>query len=310
MLRINLLPPYIYDKQKKIKWIVGSAAMFAATLVGLLWYNQKLTDQLTEVKKQQEDAQTQQNAYNRYVDDIKKEQQAVATTKSKQEFVANAAKYNDAWPNTYSRMRDLTSPRILLKSMNIGADRKSLTFTGFSQYEEDLVRWWMFLRAQSDFTAVQLQLPRHPWPPKDTNQGGGAGGFGSSPGSFGPRGGGGGGSFGGSTPAGFGPAIGGGGSFGGGRRGAAGFGGGGGNNDTVGEEEIEGRKGIKFIATAQLKDALAGGIATPTWGSATAAAGGATSGRPLGAPSGPAGNSGGSSGPAAGGKGNRKGGEE
>lgn len=280
MLRINLLPPYIYDKQKKVKWIVASAGIFAATLGVLLWWYSQEQAALKVANDRNEAANTQKSAYDQKVAAIKAEQDKVAATKAKQTFVSNAIKYNDAWPATYTQMRDITTPKVLLKNMNIADDHMTINLSGFCVYEEDLVRWWMFLRSTQLFSTVHFNLPEHPWPPKAStaNTGGSPGspgGFGSSGGaSFGPSSGGGS-----SYPGG------GGGSFGGSPGSFAGssgsFGGGGGGADSVGEEEIEGRKGIKFTATATLKTPLAGGIGLPVWppgGGATPAGSGGPGG--------------------------------
>ena len=228
---------------------------------------------LDDQNSRKTEAQTQQDQYNKYVQDIKHEQETVAATKAKQTFVSNALTYNAAWPRTYSAMRDLTSPKVLLKSMYVSDDRTSINFTGFCQAEEDLVRWWMFLRSKTDlYSDVHFRLPEHPYPPKAeaTTGGGGAGSMGAMGGSPGMLGG-----AGAPGMAGMGGSAGMAGSGGmGGSPGMGSFGGGGGSSNVVGDEEIEGRKGIGFSATATLKKPLAGGIPTPTW----ATAGGSSAG--------------------------------
>ena len=321
MLRINLLPPYIYDKQKKYPWIVGSLALIPLTVGLLVWRYQVVQADLDIQNKRKEEAQTQQTQYNKLVQDIKAEDDAVAVTRSKQQFVSNAIKYNEAWPQVYAAMRDVTSPKVLLKSMYVSDDRKSINFTGFCQYEEDLVRWWMYLRQQTNmYTDVHFRLPEHPYPPKADNNGGGGGTGGLNMGgmSGGPMAGSPG--MGGASPmagnpnmgapmAGS-PGMGGmGGLAGVGSPGMGGgsFGGGGGNSDAVGDDYIEGRKGIKFTAFATLKQPLANGIPTPTW--ATGGGGSAPSGgAPMGSFGGGMGGSGGMMGMTSGGGGKGQGG--
>jgi len=283
MLRINLLPPYIYDREKKIPFIIGSLALIPLTLVLMLMWGAKAQSELDEAKKRQSDAQEQKTQYDKFVSDINAEHATVAATKQKEDFVANSIKYNDSWPEVYTAMRDVTSPKVLLKSMYVSDDRKSINFTGWCPVEEDLVRWWMYLRAQSAmFTDVHFRLPDHPWPPKAEASAGGAGGgmmMGGSGGSAMSSGGmmtSGGGSLGPPPGGAMAPGISGmmmGGSGGMMGPGGGSFGGGG-SSDAVGEEEIEGRKGIKFTASATLKNPLAGGIATPVWGTAGAASAG------------------------------------
>jgi hypothetical protein len=281
MLRINLLPPYIYDKQKKLPFIVGSLALIPLTLGLLFLMYQQASAALDDANKRKTEAQTQSDLYNKNVQDIKKEEDAVAATKAKQTFIASAIKYNEAWPEVYTSMRDVTSPKVLLKTMYVGDDHKTINFTGFCANEEDLVRWWMFLRSQTNmYTDVHFRLPEHPWPPKEENAAGGAGGrqagmpgMGGSSGMAG--------SAGATGAAMVGPGMGASPGMGG-SSGAGSFGGGGGSSDAVGPEEIEGKKGIKFSAFATLKQPLANGIPTPAWATAGGGGGGAASGGGVG----------------------------
>jgi uncharacterized membrane protein YgcG len=280
MLRINLLPPYIYDRQKKVKWVVASLAIPAVTLVLLLWMLAQAQAAYTTANNRKTEAQTQKDQYDKLDQQIKKEHELVAATKAKQDFVASAIKYNESWPQVYTEMRDVTSPRVLLKSMYVSDDHKSINFTGFCANEEDLVRWWMYLRGQSAlYTEVHFQLPDHPWPPKaEAGAGAGPGGM-TAPGMSGGSGGmppmagmgamamgppSSAGGMGPGRPMGMGAM--------GGSGGMPGSFGGGGSSDTVGPTEIEGRKGINFSAYAVLKQPLAGGIPTPAWGGGGAAA--------------------------------------
>lgn len=277
MLRINLLPPYIYDKQKKIRLAVLWAAIVAAALGAFLLWFVTLNNTLKDQKDLEAKAVDYKGQYDTVESNINKEKQARAEIERRQVFIANAQKYNDSWPAAFETMRDVTANNILLKSMAFDKSRKIVSFTGFAKTEEDIVRWWQYLRnnyagpdAALPFENVSFSLPAHPYPPKDTaTAGGGKGGFGGSGGFAGT---GGGGSGGGPSIAGassFGPGTGGG-SFGS----PGGFGGPGGNNkDNVGPGVIEGRPGINFAASITLKKPLADGMPTPAWGASSAPAG-------------------------------------
>ena len=322
MLRINLLPPYIYDKQKKVKLAVFWAALVAAALgLFLVWFvtlNKKLDDQ----KKLEATAVENRTKFEGVESKINEEKKRRADIEARQTFIANAQKYNDSWPAAFETMRDVTADNILLKSMAFTTDRKTVNFTGFAKNEEDIVKWWMYLRnhyagpdAALPFENVSFSLPAHPYPPKGSANGGAGGfggGFAGGPGPAGPAGGGMG-SFPGSGGGGGGPSSGGGGGGpssgggggGGGFGGAGGKGGGGGGKDAVGPGMIEGRPGINFSAAVTLKKPLAEGMPTPAWngGGAPAAApggfgGGFSGSRPPGGP-------GGASGPSSAGSGTK-----
>ncbi len=253
MLRINLLPPYIYDKNKKRNLVFAWAGMVGLVVAGFVIALASINAQLAQANTDKETAQTHKDAYDKYVTNIANVNTQIADTKAKQDFVANAQVWNNAWPATYEMMRDLTSDQILLKNMALDpASRKTLNFAGFSRSEMNIVRWWMILRNNKDkFDSVNFKLPT-PAAPLQVASAGGAGGYGGYAAQYGG--------------AGFGSKKGGpvgvnGGSSGGG--GAAG---------EVGAGEVEGRPGINFTANAVLKQALANGLTLPSWGTAGAAA--------------------------------------
>ena len=85
-------------------------------------------------------------------------------TKTKQKFIANAQTYNQAWPDTYELMRDVTSKYVLLKSMAIGADHKTDQHDGLcAPTRWSSRKWWIALKNRKDiFDNVTMQIPTHP----------------------------------------------------------------------------------------------------------------------------------------------------
>ncbi len=275
MLRINLLPPYIYDKQKKVRLGMLWAAIVAGALGLFLFWLITLNQKYSEQKDLQTKAEGLRTDYEKAESDIKSEENRRAQIEKRQVFIAAAQKYNDSWPAAMEMMRAVTADNILLKTMAFDAGRKTISLTGFAKTETDIVKWWMYLRnnyAGPDpalpFDNVAISLPKHPWPPAGTATAGANG----LPGGFGGPGSGGGGSAGGASMASMATmsTFGGkGGSPGGGPGGP----GGGAADAAVGPGVIEGRPGINFTASLVLKKALADGIATPAWGGGGAPAG-------------------------------------
>ena len=272
MLRINLLPPYIYEGQKKKVYLFGAIGIAAAALAALVLWNGAVLSKLKEAENQKETSASLLATWTELDGKITSEHALVAKTKAKMTFVDNSKLYNDSWPGAYEQARDVTDRTVLLHSMNIGPDRRTLSLAGFCQYEPDLVRWWMFLRGTQLYNSVHISLPAHPFSPNEPlavggggtpgGAGFGGGGFGGAGGARGPGG----------PPAG---SFGGGGGFGGGGKFAnLGGGGGGGNVAAATDDEIEGRKGINFNAVAVLKTALLGGATPPVWPSDGSAASG------------------------------------
>ncbi|MCW3096615.1 MAG: hypothetical protein JWL77_2233, partial [Chthonomonadaceae bacterium] len=107
MLRINLLPPYIYDKQKKVKLAILWAAIVAAALGAFLLWFVTLNTALTAQKAQQATHEDLKGQYDAVESNISKEKQARAEIEKRQVFIADAQKYNDSWPAAFETMRDV-----------------------------------------------------------------------------------------------------------------------------------------------------------------------------------------------------------
>lgn len=307
MRPINLLPPYIYDKQKKAQLAALWGLIVLAVAAGFIYHLTQLNQQLQVALDEKAEAERFKQQYDSLNSQIQQENQAIANIKQKQDFIANAQKYNDAWHEVYTMMRDVTSPRIILRSMAVDPQsRLTVVFNGAARTEMDIVRWWMALRNDTErFQSVRMELPPHPYVPGGNAAGtasmagmarggfgpggmgapgsGGPGSFGSTPMIGGLSGPGGGGFSGGPGGAGR-PMIGGlsgpggGGSFGGGTS-IPSAGGmmpgafGGGQQRGTGQDILEGKPVINFTGVVVLKEPLAGGMAPPSW--PPAAAGGA-----------------------------------
>jgi len=302
MLRINLLPPYIFDKQKKIRLAIVWGIAAAAAIVAFVVWSSSVQARLNDKKKLLAEATDYKTKYDDLENRIKGVNDKVAVIRSKQTFIADSKKSNDSWPLVYEAMRDVTSDTILLQTLDISPqNHQSLNFSGFATDELTIARWWMSLRNATDrFDSVSLNLPTHPFVPQDANGAGRGMGFsgmrggpmmGNRPSAMGI--GMSGSSFGGGGMAGGPPMMGGmssspgagmanmaqkfqRSSSGGGISAVGGGGGGFGgarNRGGGGETEVEGRRGLSFTGVAVLKAAYAPPIA-PTWPASGGGAGG------------------------------------
>ena len=296
MLPINLLPNYIFDKNKKRNVLIGYGLALAAIVAFFLVMSAGIQKTLDEAKADLADATTKQGTYNNRVADITKVQSDIAELKTKQTFIANAQTYNNAWPATFELFRNLTAHDILLKSMVMDKDHKTMHLAAFAPGDSNsaefaIAKWVKALESHPDIIErVSFTVPPHPFVGMaPTNGAAGMGGMGSGRGgmSGGLAGLGGKGAAMGMPGSGGGmPSLG---MAGGGTPGSAGFAGGGGagGNDATGPAEIEGKPGINFNVAATLKTALANGLPVPSWGGgggAAAPTGGF--GGPMGPPAG------------------------
>jgi hypothetical protein len=147
MQPINLLPPYIYDKQKKAALIGVWGAVAAIILIACVAYAGKITADINAAQAEKEQASNRANNWSTSDAAITKINQEIASDKSKLDFVKNAQKWNDAWPGLFEMMRDWTSNDILLKTMSLDPQaHQVITLTGFAQDERKIIQWWMLLR--------------------------------------------------------------------------------------------------------------------------------------------------------------------
>ena len=254
MLRINLLPPYVFDKQKKVKWVAGWIfAVLALICVFLYLNNQALRNQ--ELAQADLDTAngllTKKTALDEQTNQVKTR---IAETQKKQDFIASAQAWNDEWWKLYSAMRDVTSPKVILRKMYLGSPTM-VNIVGWAPSEKEAADWWIDFRNKytgptGPFANVSFELPKNGWPPNADNANApGAPGAPSSESAptlsaQGIAGRGGGGFSGASSP------------------------GAGANDkdDEPGPGYLEDRLGIYFRVHVTLKTPFAGGKSVPVWG--------------------------------------------
>ena len=271
MLRINLLPPYIFDRQKKARtWLLWGGILLAVFIGTGLWYK-STNDEYAKAQEENQTAKNYRSDYDGLEGKIGGVKTAIAETETKQTFVKEARAYNRAWPDLFSTMRDLTSSQIILKKMYL-ASPDTVNMVGWAHTEVDAARWWIRLHDYAGpgkmFKTVFFDLPKSGWPPEEdknapTATGGSPGGFGggqpggpvsrtSSVQS---------GNFGGSS-----------GGFGGGRPGGGSSGGSTSNekDEEPGIDYVNDSKGIRFNVHAVLNTPFDGGKPAPVWPAAPA----------------------------------------
>ncbi len=261
MLRINLLPDYINDKNKvrNLSFVWGGVVL--AAVLGLMFVNsQAIAARDAALADQQA-----KEALKKDTDDFKSKTTAEKTKRAeietKQVFVKGANIYNNGWADTYELVRDITptDTSIILKSVFLDKDRKTVNVSGFGISEQAIVKWWKYLRDNAGVVDhVNFAMIPHAYQPESPAvvSGGGMPG-GAAPGTGG-----------GMATAGFSSKMANMGSLlaSGGMPGAGPTGGGGaGASDTVGKAELRGKNGFNFTAQIVLKTAHAGGIPTPVW---------------------------------------------
>jgi hypothetical protein len=268
MLRINLLPPYVFDRQQKITLLaIWGAVWLAVVLVFANWFS-GIRGQVDVARTDRDKAQERADNWKKSDEAISAIDSEVADTRTKRAFIEDAKKWNNAWPAIYTKARNWTDPDVVLENLTL-QDPTTIQISGYAPKVAVAMRWWRELLENQDFDHINFNLP-----PRDPSGVAGAPAANPGQGRFGGFGAGrrGGmtGGFGGGRMGGLG-ALGGmrGGGFGGGRRGGmmGGFGGrglGGANRGSVGITNRFGKPGIEFTATITLKSPALSG-APPSW---------------------------------------------
>jgi Tfp pilus assembly protein PilN len=264
MLRINLLPPYVFDKQKKLTMLGLWAVVVVALVVVFVVWSSGIRKDVETAQGERDTAESRAKAWTDSDNKIKDADTKMQDTLKKKKFIEDARLWNNSWPAVYTMARDWVDPGVVLENLTL-QDPTTIQFAGYAPRTEIAMRWWRELLSNPNFTHVNFTLPpRQRSGPAGIGLGGGRnggfGGFGGRPGGggmLGPRGGG----FGGG---GLGlRGLGGLGGLGGGRRG---FGNPGGNRMAAGSGNRFGKPGIEFSATITLAKSALSGTSAPSWG--------------------------------------------
>ena len=171
MLRIELLPDYIGDKNKirnlGLFW-VGVVVLVAFGLLAMNGSAGRANEQAKQDRAEKERLLGITTANKAKIADEQKNRQAI---EDRQTFVLNAQHYNDGWADTFETIRDVkpADNSIILDSMALDAAKhQTVRLTGFGSDEKAIVRWWMSLRNNTAlFDHVNFDLVPHSFAPVD-----------------------------------------------------------------------------------------------------------------------------------------------
>ncbi len=179
MLRIELLPDHIHDKNKIAKlWGVWGVILLLVVIVlfaSMSNANREYQAAAADKEHKEELKKTTDN----YKTAITTEESDRKHVQDKQTFVLAAKTYNDGWPEVYETIRDVkpSDNSIILDSMALDSTQhKTVSLTGFGQDEKAIVRWWMSLRNNTAlFDHVNFDLVPHSYLSNQASTGGGGG---------------------------------------------------------------------------------------------------------------------------------------
>jgi len=192
MLKINLLPPYIYEGAKRRNVMILWGVVLAAVIGGCVFAQVQAMNRANEIKAQTDDIrdeaslakETQSRA-----DRIRGENQA---TKAKTDFIASAQEHNGTkYQGAFNNVRDFTISRVLYSSMVPGQGGGSISMVAYAPSLADVGHYLLAMEQNPEVTNVAININSIPGFPQAPVAGGGqqqAAGFGR-PGGMSPYGG-------------------------------------------------------------------------------------------------------------------------
>jgi Tfp pilus assembly protein PilN len=187
MLRINLLPPYIYAGKKKARvwtlWIIAVLAVAG----GFIGWKVMLGNQVAELNKQAADLEPrakQADDMQAKADSINKESETIV---AKANFVREARSHTEkAYPTVVYNVRDYTIRTVLYSSLDPQGDTVSLS--AYAPSLADVGHYMMWMERNASIRRLNIGLSGLPSFPVQPGAGGNQGQAASGPRPPGARG--------------------------------------------------------------------------------------------------------------------------
>lgn len=117
MLRINLLPAYIYERRKVRAAAIGFTIAFVAVLAGMLAWWLTLSNRQKELAVMVADMEAKAAEVTRIEQQAQQEENRIPVIQAKVDFIEAVLEYNLQIPKLYEEIAKYTYGRIQLKSM-------------------------------------------------------------------------------------------------------------------------------------------------------------------------------------------------
>jgi hypothetical protein len=189
MLKINLLPSYIYERKKiRAAWAVVVAVVLLE-IAGLAAYQGKLINDENAKAQEVTTAEAKANDVQKLVGEAKAKRDEIAPITDKVTFIKNILKFNLVRPNLFQNVAEYTLKGV--RYTHIEASGNVLTIQAFAPTLSAMGRYLIYMQGNPDFTAVQIAGGAG-YPPGNQNEGAGitssSGSYGGPPGASAPGG--------------------------------------------------------------------------------------------------------------------------
>lgn len=157
MLRINLLPPYIYEGAKRRNAIVLWSIIVLLVIGGAVFGKVQLDQKAQQIKKDTEALQPQQAEAKQTQAKADAINTEIASLKAKADFVRDALHYDtDTYPTLFDNVRDYTIARVLYSSV-IPANQ-TVTCSAYAPSLGDVGHYLLAMERNPKITNVSIAL--------------------------------------------------------------------------------------------------------------------------------------------------------
>jgi cell division protein FtsB len=175
VLKINLLPKYIWEKRKVKQTIFVFVVLFMGVVAGMVAWHLSLAAKQRDLTAQVADMQIKANEVKQLEAQAVAEEQRIPVIQGKVSFIEGIMQYNLQYPKLYEELAKYTYSRILYRSVE--ASSGQLKVTAHARSIGDCGRYLLNMyRASHVFNAVGIDgVPGWPRQQSGGEDGGGQG---------------------------------------------------------------------------------------------------------------------------------------
>jgi len=155
VLKINLLPPYIYEKRKVRRAALVFGVLFVAVVAGMLAWGVSLSNKTRQLTMQVNDMEQKANEVRQLEAQVQAELARIPPVKAKVAFIEGLMEYNLKVPKVYEELAKFTYSRVLYRS--VLPSGTGLSITAHARSVGDCGRYLLNMyRASHVFSSVSI----------------------------------------------------------------------------------------------------------------------------------------------------------
>ena len=169
MLRINLLPPYIYEGAKRTKLFVVWVILLAAVIGGFLFWKHSIDTETARIKDEEAKIKPQAEEATAKAGQASRINSESAVIRGKADFVTGAISYDQkTYQEMLTNVARYTWPRVLYDSINPAGS--TVTMGAYAPSLADVGHYMMYMERNPAISRVDIAMNSIPGFPSDGAQ--------------------------------------------------------------------------------------------------------------------------------------------